>query len=283
MGDVIWDSIFSFMYQGAMYSLGFVSSLIRINNDTVSTIFSNSAVIKFLSFLEIFGGLLFICGIGFAIADWAISSHEGNGDNIIDTFKNIIIGFITLLSFTTVPILLLQFTNECSLGLCNNLSLDVLFENFEKSTTDDSQSVTFMAFIISTIFVLIILISIVRVFLANIKRGGILVILMFICPVHIFSIPRGYTDAFWSWCKQVIGLCLTAFIQNFSLALSLLLTSAADNVTGPTMIAAIGIALAAFEAPRIMQQFGLDTSIRANVSQAIYATSGAISIVKSFA
>ena len=29
----------------------------------------------------------------------------------------------------------------------------------------------------------------------------------------MFSIVRGYTDGFIQWCKQIIGICLTAFLQ----------------------------------------------------------------------
>lgn len=29
----------------------------------------------------------------------------------------------------------------------------------------------------------------------------------------MFSVPRGYIDGFTGWCKQVIGLCLTTFLQ----------------------------------------------------------------------
>ena len=37
-----------------------------------------------------------------------------------------------------------------------------------------------------------------------------------------FSVPRGYSDGFWSWAKQVAGLCLTAFLQTTLLFLGLL-------------------------------------------------------------
>ncbi len=33
--------------------------------------------------------------------------------------------------------------------------------------------------------------------------------------VHVFC-PRGYTDGFIQWCKQIIGLCLTAFCRRLS-------------------------------------------------------------------
>ena len=52
--------------------------------------------------------------------------------------------------------------------------------------------------------------------------------------------------------KQIIALCLTAFLQTTLLLLGLLTFS--DN-----MLLALGIMLAAGEVPRIAQQFGLDS------------------------
>lgn len=47
----------------------------------------------------------------------------------------------------------------------------------------------------------------------NLKRGGILVIQIAVGSLYMFSVPRGYIDGFTQWCKQVIGICLTAFCR----------------------------------------------------------------------
>lgn len=68
--------------------------------------------------------------------------------------------------------------------------------------------------------------------------------------LYMFSVPRGYTDGFNQWCKQIAALCLTAFMQTTLLYLGLL--------TFPDhMLLGLGIMLAANEVPRIAQQFGL--------------------------
>ena len=54
----------------------------------------------------------------------------------------------------------------------------------------------------------------IKVFFANLKRGGILLIQIAVGSLYMFSVPRGYTDGFIQWCKQIIGLCLTAFLQS---------------------------------------------------------------------
>ena len=38
----------------------------------------------------------------------------------------------------------------------------------------------------------------------------------------MFSVPRGYIDGFTQWIKQVIGLCLTAFLQSTILVAGLM-------------------------------------------------------------
>lgn len=53
----------------------------------------------------------------------------------------------------------------------------------------------------------------IKVFFANIKRGGILLIQIAVGSLYMFSVPRGYTDGFNQWCKQIAAICLTAFLQ----------------------------------------------------------------------
>ena len=69
------------------------------------------------------------------------------------------------------------------------------------------------------IFILIMMgYAVIKVFFANLKRGGILLIQIAVGSLYMFSVPRGYIDGFTGWCKQVIGLCLTTFLQATILA-----------------------------------------------------------------
>ena len=88
---------------------------------------------------------------------------------------------------------------------------------------------------------------------------------MSVGALYMFSVPRGYADGFNQWCKQVIAICLTAFMQTTLLFLGLL--------TFPqNMLLGLGIMLAANEVPRIAQQFGLDSSVRVNMMSVVHAT-----------
>jgi hypothetical protein len=114
---------------------------------------------------------------------------------------------------------------------------------------------------------------VIKIFFQNIKRGGILLVQMSVGSLYMFSVPRGYTDGFVQWMKQVIALCLTAFMQTTLLYLGLL--------TFPTnMLMGLGIMLAANEVPRIAQQFGMDTSTKFNVMSMVHATTTAINLTR---
>lgn len=74
----------------------------------------------------------------------------------------------------------------------------------------------------------------------------------------MFSIPRGYTDGFVGWCKQIIATCLTAFLQTSILYAGII--SFQEH-----QIVAVGLCLSSTEVPRIAQMFGLDTSIKVSM------------------
>jgi len=106
----------------------------------------------------------------------------------------------------------------------------------------------------------------VKVVFANIKRGGIMLCQIAVGTLYLFGVPRGYTDGFFGWCKQIIATCLTAFLQTTILYLGLL------SFTQHPLIS-VGICLSANEIPRIAQMFGLDTSVRVNMMSVSHTVS----------
>ena len=116
------------------------------------------------------------------------------------------------------------------------------------------------------IFLLILMgYSVIKIFFANLKRGGILLIQIAVGSLYLFSLPRGYADGFYSWCRQIAGLCLTAFLQTTILIAELM-------VWNENMLLGCGLMLSASEIPRVAQQFGLVTTTRANIMSVAYAT-----------
>ena len=117
---------------------------------------------------------------------------------------------------------------------------------------------------------------VIKIFFANIKRGGILLIQMAVGSLYMFSLPRGYQDGFNQWMKQVIAICLTAFMQTTLLYLGLMIFP--DN-----MLLGLGVMLSANEVPRIAEQFGLDSSVKVNMMSVVHATTTAVNLTRSVA
>lgn len=258
-------------------------SIVGFLLDNIEELLNNPVIISYLGFLEAIAGVLYITGIGFAVAEWAINTNEGHGTNILSTFKYILLGFVVVLGFTSIPILLFKFTAECTRYLVLGTSMDTLLDTLTQNLTNKVvDHLVPGGNLLYPIFILILIFCMFKVFLGNLKRAGVLVVQLTACPFHIFSIPRGYVDAFFSWCKQLVALYLTTFVQNFLVVLSIAILCTAKGVTVTSLCLSTGVALAASEAPRILQQFGLDTSVRANPTQAIYAVQGATNIVTKF-
>ena len=194
---------------------------------------------------------------------------------------NVLKGFFACALIGVAPVELYKFCVSLQNSFAGDLTR--IFSGAQGSTIGE-----IAAFILRTVFtlgtptepilkLLFFLLSFsycaIKVFFANIKRGGILLIQIAVGSLYMFSVPRGYTDGFNQWCKQIMAICLTAFLQTTLLFLGMLTLQ--DN-----LLLGLGIMLTANEVPRIAQQFGLDSSVRVNVSSVVYSTSSAVNLAK---
>ena len=237
-----------------------------------------SAVAKLFS---LFGWVLFVVGLIVSAFDLAIEYQNGRA-NVQSTALNWIKGFMAVSLFTITPIELYKFC----VSLQNTLSGDLtrIFASQQGTTLGEVALFALQSYfnpqgpaMAIGLFDLVMLIAlgfcVFKIFFDNIKRGGILLIQIAVGSLYMFSIPRGYDDGFNQWIKQVIALCLTAFLQTTLLFLGLL--TVPNNI-----LLAIGIMMAAAEVPRIAQQFGLDTSVKVNVMSAVHMGTSAVNLVK---
>ena len=280
ISNVIWDTMLKWFYE-TIYNA--VADFFSMMGNMGADIFDLDWIQATIKLFTLFGWALFIAGVVVAIFDVAIEYQHGRAD-IKSTAVNILKGFFACSLIGIVPVELYKFC----ISLQNTFSHDLsaLFASGQSiDLAGQSTSVLQGSFAVSTniqmnLFNILALIAfaycVVKIFFANIKRGGILLIQMAVGALYMFSVPRGYQDGFNQWMKQIAALCLTAFMQTSLLFLGLL--------TFPgNMLLGLGIMLAANEVPRIAQQFGLDSSVRVNMMSVVHATTTAVNLTRSVA
>ena len=245
------------------------------------------SIVQFFSRLgwALFGVSLVVCAF-----ECGIEYSSGRG-NIRQTALNVLKGFMAVSLFTTVPVRLyalsvsLQGTLSRAItgfDTIGEAATDVLsvFREIESLAEMQEEHALSVGNITNPILILFCLIligySVIKVFFANLKRGGILLIQIAVGSLYMFSIPRGYSDGFTQWMKQVIGLCLTGFLQATMLVAGLM-------VFPSHSLLGLGLMLASGEVPRIAGAFGLDTTTKASLSSAVYTAQAAVNTTKTIA
>lgn len=279
ISNAIWDITLKWMYESIF---GAVADFFTMMGNMGADLFDLDWIKATVHLFTMFGWSLFIAGMVVAIFDVAIEYQNGRA-NIKTTSINILKGFFACSLIGVVPIELYKFC----ISLQNTFSHDLaaIFasgQSLDLSGTSTSVLVGSFAVTNQTMTLLNLLAMIafaycvIKIFFQNIKRGGILLVQMAVGSLYMFSVPRGYTDGFNQWMKQVAAICLTAFMQTTLLYLGLI-TFSQDMLLG------LGIMLAANEAPRIAQQFGLDSSVKVNMMSVVHATTTAINVTRSLA
>ena len=254
-----------------LFDLEWVQAVILFFSKLAWALFAVSLVVR-----------AFECGIEYA---------SGRA-NLQQTALDMIKGFFAVSLFTTVPVRLyalsVSLQGTLSVGLTG--SDTTIGEVGQQIITDLSEIDSLADMIDNSYFglgvitsplmilfcVILMAYAVIKVFFANLKRGGILLIQIAVGSLYMFSIPRGYIDGFVQWMKQVIGLCLTAFLQSTILVAGLMVFK--DHA-----LLGLGLMLFAGEVPRIAGTFGLDTTTRANIMSAVYTAQAAINTTRTIA
>lgn len=266
--DVMMDWLFSTVYNTIALFFGMI-------NGMGASIFDLAWVDAFLQLFSLFGWTLFIAGLVVAVFDTAIEYQTGRA-NIQSTCLNVLKGFMAVSLFTKVPVALYKFC--VTLQTIFSFDLTKVFIGAEHSDIGGTAEAILKGMggysgLPGLLTIIMLAYCVIKLFFANIKRGGILLCQIAVGSLYMFSIPRGFSDGFNSWCKQIFALCLTAFLQTSLLFLGLLTWQT-------NMLLGLGIMLAANEVPRIAQQFGLDTSVRVNMMSVTHTVNSAISAGK---
>ena len=275
ISEAIWEAMLQWYYE-TIYNA--IADFFTLMGNMGADLFDLAWVQATINLFVLFGWALYVTGIIVAIFDVAIEYQSGRA-NIKTTALNILKGFFACSMIGIVPVELYKFC----ISLQNSLARDLSVVTAQAQSQDlgiSCMTILNSCFSIGVsnigqLFMLLCMIAfaycVIKIFFANIKCGGILMIQMAVGSLYMFSVPRGYQDGFNQWIKQVAALCLTAFMQTTLLYLGLM--------TFPgNMLLGLGVMLAANEVPRIAQQFGLDSSVRVNMVNVMHATTTAVNL-----
>lgn len=270
---------------------GFLGNFFALMGNMGVELFELDWVNAIVLFFSRLGWALFAVSVVVCAFECGIEYSAGRG-NLQQSALNVIKGFLAVSLFTVVPVRLyalsVSLQGTFSEGLTGygrsigEVGQDIVTELSEIQTLSDAVNSTHFGLdvITSPIMILFCVIlmayAVLKVFFANLKRGGILLIQIAVGSLYMFSIPRGYLDGFVGWMKQVIGLCLTAFLQSTILIAGLMIFK--DHA-----LMGVGLMLSAGEVPRIAGNFGVDTTTKANVMSAVYTAQAAVSTTRTIA
>ena len=285
VADTILGQIVDWIYGQVM---GFLGNFFAEMGNMGVELFELSWVQSIVLFFSYLAWALYVTGLVVACFECGIEYSSGRG-NLKETALCAIKGFMAVSLFTVVPIRLYELSVTLQASLTAGITgygtsigeaateiVDSL-SGIDSLTGMNTGSYFGFASITSPIMLLFCIIlmayAVIKVFFANLKRGGILLIQIAVGSLYMFSVPRGYTDGFIQWCKQIIGLCLTAFLQSTILIAGLMVFK--DHA-----LLGLGLMLSAGEIPRIAGAFGLDTTTRANIMSAVYTAQAAVSTTR---
>lgn len=284
----ILDALLDWVYSQIV---GFLGNFFAVMGNMGVELFDLDWVQSIILFFSRLAWALFAVSLVVSAFECGIEYASGRA-NIQQTALNILKGFFAVSLFSTLPVRLYELSvtlqGTFAAGLTRygssigEVGKQILTELGEAETLGDVMSTTSLGLTILTspimflFCVILMAYAVIKVFFANLKRGGILLIQIAVGSLYMFSIPRGYGDAFVQWCKQVIGLCLTAFLQSTILIAGLM-------VFRENALLGLGLMLSANEVPRIAGTFGLDTTTRANIMSAVYTAQAAVNTTRTIA
>lgn len=287
----IWDFVASTVMGELLdwtYSqmVGFLGNFFSLMGNMGVELFELPWVQAVVQFFSQLGWALFAVSLVVVCFEFGIEYASGRGSPH-QTAINILKGFMAVGLFSTVPVRLYALAVSLQASFTNGITgfgdIGSLGQSLvQRLTTPGGIAASALSAIlglndpnpIMMLFCVILMAyAIVKVFFSNLKRGGILLIQIAVGSLYMFSIPRGYIDGFIQWCKQVIGLCLTSFLQATILVAGLM-------VFPDHALLGLGLMLSAGEVPRIAGAFGLDTSTRGNLSSAIYTAQAAVNTTR---
>lgn len=268
VADTVLGQVFDWIYAKIVEFMGEFFSMMNGMGTELFEFIWVQAIVEFFSH---FAWALYLVGLVVAVFETAIEYQSGRAGGVRDLAMGAIRGFFAVSLFTTVPVELYKLCVDLQASLSQDITGVSNVDGISSFTRSAMSALNGYGVFISLFLLILMGYSVIKVFFANLKRAGILLIQIAVGSLYMFSVARGFMEGFYSWCKQVAGLCLTTFLQSTILIAGLM-------VWNQNMLLGCGLMLCAGEVPRVAQQFGLDTTTRANVMSAIYATQTVVNL-----
>ena len=274
MQPSIWEKFLLWLYEHVFDAVG---NLFTSIGTLGADLFNMAWVQAFLRLFRYVGWTLFIAGLVVAVFDTAVEYQSMRRIDAKHQMLPMLYGFLAVQLFTVVPVRLYVFCGQLQGTFVHELAslfgAEVASGSVGEAAGNALGSIQMTGSFTNLFFLLALAWCVLKVLFANIARGGILMCQIAVGSLHLFSLPKGDSEGFVLWMKQVIGLCLTAFLQITVLYLGLLTWQV-------SVLSGLGLLIAATEVPRVAQQFGLETGMRASMRSMMQSTVSFVNLAR---
>lgn len=272
--ETIWEKFLLWVYERIF---GTVSYLFSGIGSMGTELFELPWAKAFLQLFSALGWTLFIAGAVVAVFDTAVEYQSMRRIDVKHQILPVLYGFLAVQMFTTVPVKLYELCVRLQGSFMRDLGRLFLSEvsagNIGDAAGSALESIRMTGTATNLFFLIALAYCVLKAFFGNIARAGLLLCQIAVGSLHLFALPKGNTEGFVMWAKQVVGLCLTAFLQMTMLYLGLMTWQV-------NPLAGLGVMIAASEVPRVAQSFGMETGMRASLRGMMQSTVSAVHLTR---
>ncbi len=167
--DTLLEGILNWMFKIIM---GALSEFFGMMGNMGAELFNNEWVKAIVLFFNYFAWAMFAVGLVVSVFECGIESQNGRG-SIKDTALNVIKGFMATSLITVVPIELYKFCISLQTTLTGSMTEFIGMGEMSTSAMDALVKLT-MGTLITLVMIIMLAYAVIKVFFANLKRGGIL-------------------------------------------------------------------------------------------------------------
>ena len=194
ISNAIWNTMLQWFYE-TIYNA--VADFFTMMGNMGADVFDLEWVQATINLFTLFGWALFVAGTVVAVFDVAIEYQNGRA-NIKTTAINVLKGFFACSLFGVVPVELYKFcislqntfSKDLSSIMAGQQSLDLAGQSTSVLEGSFAVSVQVNFGLLNLLCMIAFAYCVIKIFFANIKRGGILLIQMAVGSLYMFSVSE---------------------------------------------------------------------------------------------